>query len=152
MYCHGSSLSTALRTQIYMIQMICDRYCFLELRVPCIGGTVVHMGQSWMCWSTDTCLNRSLPGFVIQCVASLQWIICGHFRWRSDRHGEALYELVSRTSVGIRLSVVGIVNVVIRVSFEVCLNEVVSLLTIGSGNSNLEQENSWLLNSKYFMW
>ena len=46
---------------------------------------------------------------------------------------------------------VGIVNVVIRVSFEVCLNEVVSLLTIGSGNSNLEQENSWLLNSKYFM-
>ena len=37
---------------------------------------------------------------------------------------------------------VGIVNMVIRVSFEVCLNDVVSLLTIGSGISNLEQENS----------
>jgi len=50
--------------------------------------------------------------------------------------------LVSRTRVSIRLREVGIVNVVIHVGFEVSLNEIVSLFTIGSGNSNLEQENS----------
>jgi hypothetical protein len=35
-------------------------------------------------------LHRSLPGVVIQCVASLQCFICGPLRWRNDWHGEAL--------------------------------------------------------------